>query len=122
MHNFRKLDVWKKSKDLVKEIYALLNEFPNSEKYVLIQQMQRAAISIPSNIAEGAGRNTEKDFIRFLNIAFSSSYELETQLIIAFDLNYFKSENLDEILEHIHEIQKMIQGLIKTLNEKKSKV
>lgn len=83
MHNFRELNIWKKSLDLSVDVYRITEEFPVVEKYNLISQIVRSAVSIPSNIAEGSGRGTNKDFCRFLNIALGSAYELETQLTIS---------------------------------------
>lgn len=85
-HNFRELSSWKVSFDLVKDIYLICRELPDEEKFGLKSQLQRCAVSIPSNIAEGSGRTTDKEFIYFLNIAVSSAYELETQLLICSDL------------------------------------
>ena len=82
-HNFKELLVWKKSIDLVKSVYQLTSSLPTEEKFGLISQMNRSSVSIPSNIAEGSGRTSSKEFLYFLNIAISSSYELETQLIIS---------------------------------------
>jgi four helix bundle protein len=91
MHNFRKLDIWLKSMDLVVEIYNLTSVFPNHEKFGLSSQMQRSAVSIPSNIAEGSAKSSNKDFARFLEMSLGSSYELETELILASRLKYIDS-------------------------------
>lgn len=112
-HNFRKLKVWKMSMMLVKKVYALSKEIPESEKYGLINQIQRCAVSIPSNIAEGSGRTTEKDFRYFLKIALSSSYELETQLILLHELYGLNTEVL---ITELTEVQNMIGGFIRSLN------
>ena len=88
------LDVWKKSMDLVEGVYRLTKSFPDSEKYGLTNQMRRCAVSIPSNIAEGAGRNSKKEFKQFLYISLGSISELETQLIISSKLNYLKNKTL----------------------------
>lgn len=111
-HNFKELKIWKESIELVKLTYLLSNELPDNEKFGLKSQIQRSAVSIPSNIAEGSGRSTTKDFNHFLNISLSSSYELETQLIIAYEL--FKVE-INTILEKLGEIQRMIIGFKKSL-------
>jgi len=110
MHNFKELIVWQKARNLVKNVYLLTKKFPTEEKYGLSMQIQRSCISIPSNISEGSGRNSNKDFGRFLDIAFSSAFELETQLILASDLNYISEEELNNITEKIQEVQKMIYG------------
>ena len=109
------LDVWKKSMDLVNNIYLLSNGFPDVEKYGLTNQIRRCAVSIPFNIAEGAARNTEKEFIQFCYIAMGSLSELETQLMIAERLNYGQ---YFDILEQLVEIRKMLLGLIKHLKLK----
>jgi four helix bundle protein len=108
MHNFRKLKFWEKSRILVKEIYELTKTFPSQERFELSSQMRRAAISVISNIAEGAGRHTEKEFKRFLDISSGSLSELEAQLIISFDLEYFESKVLDNFEDKISEIRKMM--------------
>ena len=108
MHNYLELKIWQRSRELVKLIYQLTGSFPDSQKYGLISQMQRAAISIPSNIAEGAGRNTSKDFARFLDIANGSAFELETQLFLSNDLGYADTNQVENIISELKEIQKMI--------------
>jgi len=108
------LDVWKLGIDLVEKIYQITTEFPASEKYGLSSQIRRSAVSIPSNIAEGAARNSNKDYIRFLYISLGSLSELETQLIIAERINYLKSL---EILEDIKLIRKKLINLIKYLKD-----
>ncbi len=111
-HNFRELKVWKLSRELVKEIYLTTNNFPEEEKFGLTSQLRRASISIPSNIAEGSARSN-KDFSRFLSISLSSAYEVETQVILSFDLNFINENKLSEITLKIQEIQKMLHGLQK---------
>jgi four helix bundle protein len=117
MHNFKELKVWQLSRQLVKEVYELTADFPSSEKYGLISQLRRCTVSIPSNIAEGAGRNTDKDFAHFLNISLGSAYELETLLIVSLDLELITSAQLADVSNKISEIQKMTFGLIKTLRQ-----
>jgi four helix bundle protein len=90
-HNFRKLTIWSDAITVVKNVYKLTATFPPEEKFGLMSQSRRCAISIPSNIAEGSGRNSDKDFRRFLSISLSSSYELETQLIVANELDMLSS-------------------------------
>jgi four helix bundle protein len=108
MHNFKELKIWQKGRKFVKDIYILTRKFPKEELIVLTTQMRRAAISIPSNIAEGAGRGTDKDFSRFIDIATGSSFELESLIYVGFDLEYYSEEELDIYLEKIQEIQKML--------------
>jgi len=115
-HNFKELKVWQKSRVFVKNLFLLTKQYPKDERFELVSQMRRAAISIPSNIAEGSGRNSNKDFRRFLNIAISSAYELETQIIISFDLRYISEEEFNNRSNDIHEIQKMIFGFRKSLS------
>lgn len=113
-HNFRKLEIWRLSMELVKQVYALSKNLPESEKFGLISQVQRCSISIPSNIAEGSGRTSNKEFNHFLKIAISSSYELETQLILA---NELYSIEIEEISNELRNIQNMIGGFLRKLNE-----
>jgi len=111
MHNFRELIVWQKCRMLVKDIYTLTASFPKSELYSLVNQMRRSAVSIPSNIAEGSGHKSAKEFCRYLEIANSSSLELETQVYLSFDLSFIHEREFESILKKIHEIQKMIFSL-----------
>ncbi len=113
------LDVWKRSMDLAVAVYKMTDAFPRSEAYGLTQQMRRAAISIPSNIAEGAGRKGSKEFIQFLSTAQGSVAELETQLLIADQLRYAKGAA--EILKELDQISKMIIGLQSTIRSRNSK-
>jgi len=116
MHNFKELKVWKAGIEVSKTTFQLCRAFPSEEKYGLISQMVRAAISIPSNIAEGCGRKSNKELHHFLNIALGSSFELETQFIIAKEFGYINQETLDATCIQITEIQKMIYGFQKSLN------
>lgn len=116
MHNFKELKIWQKSRTFVKDIYILTKQFPNDELFVTTSQMRRAALSIPSNIAEGAGRESDKDFSRFLDIANGSAFELESQIYIACDLEYYSEEKMDVYIEKIQELQKMIYHFKKHLN------
>lgn len=106
-HNFRELKVWKKARSLVREIYLATQIFPKEEVYGLTNQIRRCAVSIPSNIAEGCGRNSDNQLSHFLDIAHGSSCELETQLILANDLAYIAESKLIELIAKVHEIQKM---------------
>ena len=105
------LEVWKRAIDFVVSIYKLTETFPKEERYGLTAQMRDSAVSIPSNIAEGAGRNSNKEYIRFLYISLGSASELETQLIISDKLNYIK-KNKDFYFTEIVEIIRMLHGLI----------
>lgn len=115
MNYFRELRVWQKSMDLVKEIYRTTEKFSQRERYGLPSQIRRAAVSIPSNIAEGCGRSTNKDFNNFLGIAFGSSFELETQLMLSKNMQYLKIKDYEAAENEIHHIQNMIIKLQKSL-------
>lgn len=119
MHNYKELKVWQKSLDLVESIHQLVFNFPKSETYGLIDQMKRSPISVPSNIAEGARRNSNKDFSRFLSISIGSLNELNTQLIISSRLNFIEIDQLNELETRINEIQKMIYKFNQGLEIKK---
>lgn len=116
MSSYKDLFVWQKSIQLVTDIYKLTKVFPKDECYGLVSQMQRAAVSIPSNIAEGNERNSAKEFAHFLSIARGSLAELETQIIIAEKLEYIKTNQSNNILSSCHEIGRMINGLITKIN------
>lgn len=116
MNNFKELKVWQKAIDLVTVIYKNTHSFPKEEIYGLTSQIRRAAVSIPSNIAEGAGRVSSGDFKHFLNIARGSSFELETQLIIGLNLGYLEKSDFDNLISVLDEIQRMITGLQNSLN------
>jgi four helix bundle protein len=110
MHNFRKLNIWTKSIVFVTNIYRLTKSFPKEEKFGLCSQVERAVVSIPSNIAEGSAKSSNKDFARFLEISLGSSFELESELLIARNLNYLNEENYIQIQRDLIELQKMIVG------------
>ncbi len=110
-HRLEDLQVWRKSMLLVKEIYILTSNLPQEEKFGLFSQMRRCAISIPSNIAEGAGRNNKNEFYQFLGIAFGSTYEMQTQLQLTIDLGFISENESMIIKENLIEIQKMIYSL-----------
>ena len=116
MHNFKDLRVWQKSIDLTTEVYALLSTFPADEKFGLISQMKRAAVSIPSNIAEGAGRNSNKEFKYFLSLSLGSLFEIETQLIIANRLELINIKTTEELNCKMSDLQRMIFALQKTIS------
>lgn len=107
MHKYKELTVWQKSVELAVDVYKITGEFPKEELYSLVSQVKRSAVSVPSNIAEGAGRNSSGEFVHFLGISNGSSSELETQLIIANKLGYIKDEALDTITKKINEVQNM---------------
>ncbi len=116
IRSYRDLNVWKKSINLVKEVYLLVKYFPKEEMYALSNQMRRSAISIPSNIAEGSGRGGTKEYVQFLHIALGSLCELETQIVIAKEIGYI--ENTQNIQNDIITIKKMLNSLISKLKVK----
>jgi four helix bundle protein len=112
MRNFRNLEIWQRSINLAKNIYALTSAFPKHEKFGLMLQLQRASVSIASNIAEGSSRKSNQDFARFLEMAIGSAFEIETQLTIAKELGYLDQKLYAEVLSEINIIQKQINTLI----------
>lgn len=106
MRNFKELKIWNKARTLVKEVYSVTEKLPIEEKFGLTSQMRRAAVSIASNIAEGSGKEYQKEFLRFLESAYSSAFELETQFILAEDLAFLNKEDSTQLLNEIQEIQK----------------
>lgn len=114
-HNFREIKIWQEALVLVKEVYAFTTKLPKEEKFGITSQINRSAVSIPSNIAEGSGRTSNKEFIRFLEIAISSSYELETQLILVEEIYSLSSK---EIIEHLHALQNRIGGFTRQIKER----
>src|SRR5690625_558583 len=115
MKTHKDLDVWKLSRETVVEIYKITKDFPATETYGLTNQIRRSAISIPSNIAEGSARQSNKEFIRFLYIASGSLAELETQLLIATDLNYLPADL--EIFQKLERIRMMLFGLLRNVRK-----
>lgn len=116
MHNFKKLDTWRLAMKVAKDTYELTVSFPENEKYGMVSQLKRSAVSIPSNIAEGAGRNNKGEFKHFLGIAAGSTYELETQLLLSEQFGFLTNELLKPLLEEIEILQKKLYKLIKSLN------
>ncbi len=113
--DFKDLIVWQKAMELVAEVYSLVKKLPKEELYALSDQMRRSAISIPSNIAEGQGRNSNKEFIYFLAIAKGSKSELETQLLLCVKINYLNNSEIETAINLINEIGKMLNALQKSL-------
>jgi four helix bundle protein len=116
--SYKELKVWQKAYQLCLEIYKLTKNFPKEEQYNLSSQLRRAAISVPSNIAEGYGRKTKPDYIRSLYIAYGSTCEIETQAMIAEDLGYISRNIMANIQEDIREVERMLKALIKSLENK----
>lgn len=115
LRSFRDLIVWQKAMRLARETYCLVKLLPMEERYALSDQMRRAAVSIPSNIAEGQSRNTKKEFIQFLHIAKSSNSELMTQFLLCLDFEYLKKEEIQKVMNLCTEIDGLLGGLIKSL-------
>lgn len=112
MHNYKELNVWKRSIKLCASIYKLTANFPNEERFGLISQMRRASVSVPSNIAEGGGRRTDKEFLHFPGVAHGSICELESQLYVSVELEFTDFDQIDSIATELTEIQKMLYALI----------
>jgi len=117
MNNFRDLKVWHKGIDLAVSVYKVAAELPASERFNLVSQMQRAAVSIPSNIAEGCGRHSDPAFDSFLSISLGSAYELETQAIISQRLGFITEPIFNNLQNQIVEVQKMTYGLLNRSNK-----
>lgn len=118
MTDYKNLKVWQNAISLTMRIYDVADKFPNYERYGLANQMERAAVSIPSNIAEGCGRQSDKEFYYFLHIAKGSMYELQTQLYIASGRGYMSDEDMEEINHMIDDLGKMISGLLRRVEER----
>ena len=118
MKTHKDLDVWKISIEMVTMIYQITGNFPKEEMYGLTNQMRRSAVSVPSNIAEGAGRNSSKEFVQFLHFAIGSLSELETQLIIAFNLKYINNEQKQKMDVIMNSIFKMLSGLVQSVKKR----
>ncbi len=118
MKDFRTLQVWHKSHSLTTEIYKETTLFPKEEVYGITSQLRRAISSIPTNLSEGCGRGSDKDFARFVQIAMGSASETEYLILLSGDLNYMSKEATDKYIEKINEVKKMLVALIKTLNRK----
>ncbi|WP_190809128.1 four helix bundle protein [Flagellimonas sp. S3867] len=115
-HNFKKLKIWQESMELVNETYKMVNVFPSKEKFNLISQLMRCAVSIPSNIAEGTSKSTDKHLNKCIEDSLGSSFEWETQLIVALNQNYISREKFDQLEHKIQQLQKMITGFQKGLD------
>ena len=117
MHRFKELEIWKQSRVFCKEIYEVTAQFPDTEKFGLTNQLRRASVSIPSNIAEGASRKSNKDFSRFLEIALGSCYEIETQLLISNDLGFLNDDALKQSISKLESIVRMTSKFKSTLKQ-----
>jgi len=114
--NFKNLKIWHRSRAFVKTIYKITKSFPREEQFGLTSQLKRATISVPSNIAEGCGKRTEKDLNRFLDNAVGSSCEIETQLYLAYDLEFIDQKVMESSTDEIQQIRRMIIAYQRTLN------
>ena len=117
MHDFQKLIIWQKSMNITEDVYRLSAGFPKDEKFGLTSQIRRSAVSVPSNIAEGAGRNSDKDFRQFLGISSGSSNELLTQLLLSSRLGLVSEQKVLPILNQLVEVQKINYSLIKKFSK-----
>jgi len=106
MRNFRKLEIWNLGMELILDVYEIIDFLPEKEKFNLCHQLRKSVISMPSNIAEGASRNSNKEFVRFLEIALGSSFELETQLLACIKIGYFEESQLNPIIEKLNIFQR----------------
>ena len=116
IHNFRELVAWQKAMQLTKDVYTVTQSFPAEERFALTSQIQRAAVSIPSNIAEGAGRPTQKELVHFLSFSLGSAYELETELLLAESLGYISAIQSEQLNTAIVEVQKLVYSLMRKYN------
>lgn len=116
MHNFKQLAAWKKAMSITVDVYKATMRFPKEEMYGLTSQVRRASVSICANIAEGCGRGTDKDFRRFLEIANASAFEVECLIIISQNLEFMDNDKAEDLTIRITEVQKMIFGLIRNIN------
>jgi four helix bundle protein len=116
--SYKNLIVWQKAIEFVTVIYKTTKLFPSDEKFNLITQINRAVISVPVNIAEGYGRESSKNYLQFLRISRGSILELETLLLISKNLNYLPIEDYEKLMENLNEISKLLQGLIKSIQNK----
>ena len=120
MRNYKELKIWKRAVDLASLIYSLSSQFPVEERFGLTSQIRRAVVSVSSNIAEGSGRTTDKEFSRFIDIAYGSLCEIETQIKVAHKLHYIDDIDLRSHLKEINELQKMVFTFSKTLKKAQS--
>ena len=120
VRNYQELIVWQRAMDLVESVYKASRDFPREELYSLTSQIRRAAVSVPSNIAEGQGRRTTSDFLRHLSIACGSLREVETQLLIAERLSYLTAAQLEPVMAYAGEVGRLLNGLMNSLSDQRS--
>jgi len=116
MRNFKQLKIWQKGIDIAIKTYQLTDTFPKEDKYAMVQQMTKASVSIASNIAEGSSRKSEKDYLRYIEISLGSTFELETQIIIAEKLNKGNQQLLLDLKTEVADEQRMLTGFQHKLN------
>src|SRR5688572_4672543 len=115
MHNYKELWFWQEAMGIAQAVYQVTSTFPTNEKFGLTSQINRAVVSVPSNIAEGAGRSTNKEFGYFIRLALGSSYELETQLLLATKVGLSNNKEIEIVLNHLERLQKMLYKFKQTL-------
>ena len=118
MRDFRQLKVWEKAHHLTLQVYKITNFFPSDERFGLTGQLRRAAASVSTNIAEGCGRESERELARFMSIAAGSASEVEYQLLLAYDLNYLQDETYRELNQQVNEVKRMLNSFIQKLKAK----
>lgn len=117
MKNYKELHIWQKGIEIVKQVYMLTKQFPETEKFGIVSQMTRAATSIPANIAEGSSRDSDKDYARFLQLSLGSAFEVQTYLVIVKELNWVSPDKINSVEVLLEEEIKMIHRFISTLNK-----
>jgi four helix bundle protein len=117
LKNYKELKVWQKAYRLCLEVYRITKTYPKEERYGLTSQIRRAAVSVPSNIAEGYGRRTVGEYIQALYIAYGSNCELETQILLAGDLGFMKREDLEELQKDLGDVERLLKALIRSLEK-----
>jgi four helix bundle protein len=117
MRKFKELEIWKLAKEITLDVYKLTEEIPSSETYGLASQMRRCSVSMPSNIAEGCSRSSNKDFVRFLGISLGSSFELETQLIITEEVGLLNSEKISPVITKVNKFQQQTNSFIQSVKK-----
>jgi four helix bundle protein len=117
MKNYKELHIWQKGIEIGKQVYLLTKQFPDSERFGIVSQITRAAVSIPANIAEGSSRNSDKDYARFLQLSLGSAFEVQTYLVIAKELNFVSIDSINKVESLLEEEIKMIHRFINTLNK-----
>ena len=118
MHRYRDLEIWKSSRKFCSSIYKTTAKFPDSEKFGLISQLRRASVSVPSNIAEGSAKSSDKDFLRFLEISLGSCFEMETQLLVSNDVGFLNQVDLDELMKELDRNIQMISKFMSYLRNR----